>query len=148
MYTYTTNIDEDAIQALLDKGAKSVRFYAVARTVGDHNFTDTEIDIFDEDLARLFVYIENGYGLERLEEVMGLPMESIVSGIKRIANEIGYDFIKKLEPSSQIMEEVLTLVEEENIGSIQEGIEYLKTFGGTDEYIECVQALIFIDYET
>ncbi len=33
LYTKTINIDEDAIQALLDKGAKSVVFYAVGKTV-------------------------------------------------------------------------------------------------------------------
>lgn len=33
LYTKTINIDEDAIQALLDKGAHSVVFYAVGRTV-------------------------------------------------------------------------------------------------------------------
>jgi predicted amidophosphoribosyltransferase len=32
IYTKSINIDEDAIQALLDKGAKSVIFYAVAKT--------------------------------------------------------------------------------------------------------------------
>ena len=33
LYTKTINIDEDAIQSLLDKGAKSVMFYAVGKTV-------------------------------------------------------------------------------------------------------------------
>ncbi len=33
IYTKTVNIDEDMIQALLDKGAKNVAFYAVANTV-------------------------------------------------------------------------------------------------------------------
>jgi phosphoribosylpyrophosphate synthetase len=33
IYTKNVNIDEDAIQALLDNGARSVIFYAVARTV-------------------------------------------------------------------------------------------------------------------
>lgn len=33
LYTRTVNIDEDAIQALLKKGAHSVTFYAVGRTV-------------------------------------------------------------------------------------------------------------------
>jgi len=32
LYTKTVNIDEDAIQALLDKGAKHVIFYAVGKT--------------------------------------------------------------------------------------------------------------------
>lgn len=33
LYTKSINIDEDALEALLKKGAKSVRFYAVGRTV-------------------------------------------------------------------------------------------------------------------
>jgi hypothetical protein len=33
LYTKTINIDEDAIQALLNKGAKSVVFYAVGKTI-------------------------------------------------------------------------------------------------------------------
>lgn len=32
IYTYGVNIDEDAIQALIDTGARSVTFYAVAKT--------------------------------------------------------------------------------------------------------------------
>jgi hypothetical protein len=33
IYTNSVNIDEDVIQALLDKGAKSVTFYAVGKTL-------------------------------------------------------------------------------------------------------------------
>ena len=33
IYTKTINIDEDAIQALLDSGATSVHFYAIGRTI-------------------------------------------------------------------------------------------------------------------
>lgn len=33
LYTKTVNIDEDAIQALLDKGANSVVFYAIGKTL-------------------------------------------------------------------------------------------------------------------
>jgi hypothetical protein len=33
LYTKTVNIDEDCIQALLDKGANSVTFYAIGKTV-------------------------------------------------------------------------------------------------------------------
>lgn len=33
LYTKSVNIDEDAIQALLDKGANSVTFYSIGRTV-------------------------------------------------------------------------------------------------------------------
>ncbi len=36
VYTKTINIDEDAIQALLNKGAKSVVFYAVGKTVSKY----------------------------------------------------------------------------------------------------------------
>lgn len=33
LYTKTVNIDEDAVQALLDKGARSVFFYSIGKTV-------------------------------------------------------------------------------------------------------------------
>lgn len=36
LYTETINIDEDAIQALLDKGAKSVTFYAIGKTISQY----------------------------------------------------------------------------------------------------------------
>ena len=36
IYTKTINIDEDAIQALLDKGAKSVIFYSVGKTLSKY----------------------------------------------------------------------------------------------------------------
>ena len=37
IYTRSVNIDEDAIQALLDSGAKSVIFYAIGKTVSRFN---------------------------------------------------------------------------------------------------------------
>lgn len=40
IYTKNINIDEDAIQALFDNGAKSITFYAVAKTV-DRRYNDT-----------------------------------------------------------------------------------------------------------
>jgi hypothetical protein len=36
IYTKTINIDEDAIQSLIDKGANSVSFYAIGKTVFNH----------------------------------------------------------------------------------------------------------------
>tara|TARA_R110000744_G_scaffold197927_1_gene317101 strand:- start:2936 stop:3562 length:627 start_codon:yes stop_codon:yes gene_type:complete len=36
IYTKTVNIDEDAIQALISKGANSVTFYAIGKTVFNH----------------------------------------------------------------------------------------------------------------
>lgn len=39
IYTKSINIDEDAIQALLDNGAKSIVFYAVAKTLPNRNHT-------------------------------------------------------------------------------------------------------------
>lgn len=36
IYTRTVNIDEDVIQALIDKGANSVSFYAIGKTVYNH----------------------------------------------------------------------------------------------------------------
>ncbi len=36
LYTKTVNIDEDAIQALFDKGAKSVYFYSIGKTVSKY----------------------------------------------------------------------------------------------------------------
>lgn len=36
IYTKTVNIDEDAIQALISKGANSVSFYAIGNTVYNH----------------------------------------------------------------------------------------------------------------
>src|SRR5690606_10844405 len=47
IYTKTINIDEDAIQALLDKGAKNVFFYGVGRTFSGHilQFIDSDDDL-------------------------------------------------------------------------------------------------------
>ena len=33
LYTKTINIDEDCLQALIDKGAKQVYFYSVGKTI-------------------------------------------------------------------------------------------------------------------
>jgi hypothetical protein len=52
IYTKSINIDEDAIQALLDNGAKSVIFYAVAKTYkgGIRRAFRPQINIDDDDL--------------------------------------------------------------------------------------------------
>lgn len=45
IYTLGVNIVEDCIQALYDKGAKEVIFYAVGRTVKNSNSEATEIQV-------------------------------------------------------------------------------------------------------
>lgn len=40
IYTRSVNVDEDAIQALLDNGAKSVVFYSVAKTLKRYNLSN------------------------------------------------------------------------------------------------------------
>ncbi|MCF6205161.1 MAG: hypothetical protein L3J59_16105 [Methylococcaceae bacterium] len=55
IYTGGVNIDEDAIQALLDKGARSVYFYAIGKTarrrqnfISLSNFDLDNVDDFDD----------------------------------------------------------------------------------------------------
>lgn len=51
IYTKGVNIDEDAIQALLDNSAKSVIFYAVAKTYkgGIKQVVRPQVNIDDDD---------------------------------------------------------------------------------------------------
>lgn len=50
IYTKTINVDEDAIQALLDAGAKNVTFFAIAKTIRKQYapiHTDTPLSVDD-----------------------------------------------------------------------------------------------------
>ena len=49
IYTGGVNIDEDAIQALLDKGARNVYFYSIGKTIHrGHNFQSDNLDDIDD----------------------------------------------------------------------------------------------------
>ena len=43
IYTSGVNIDEDAIQSLLDKGARNVYFYAIGKTLKERKFKHSTI---------------------------------------------------------------------------------------------------------
>jgi len=46
IYTKSINIDEDAIQALIDKGAKSIVFYAIGKTLSREEKNIYELNKF------------------------------------------------------------------------------------------------------
>jgi len=51
IYTASVNIDEDAIQALLDKGARNVYFYSVGKTIDrQQNYQTFVLDDLDDDI--------------------------------------------------------------------------------------------------
>jgi hypothetical protein len=53
LYTKSVNIDEDAIQALYDKGARSVIFYSIGRTLSRQTpppaANNSSVNLFDDD---------------------------------------------------------------------------------------------------
>ncbi len=118
IYTQGVNIDEDAIQALMDKGAKSVIFYSVGKTLkGGFNTT-----LNNENLNKLSLNVKKTYlllnNIDDLDEIVnetGFTKGTIIKHLGEISEKIGDDLLKKFKPSYTQIQKVKNAIDK--IGS-------------------------------
>lgn len=146
IYTRGVNIDEDAIQALLDYGAKSVIFYSVAKTYKGCNYAsqkyNNDLNLLKPGLHETYLLMDDEDDIESLARQRGYTKSTIIKHLAEIAEILGNDAIRKYQPHSSIIQKVKQAVH--RIG----GAEKLKPiFEELDEqisYDEIRLSLIFI----
>lgn len=97
IYTKGVNIDEDAIQALLDCEANSVIFYAIARTALRKKA------LLKSHLQETLSVLDNVSDLNTVANIRGLSRSTIVKHIQDIVSILGTDPIVHIKPSQSII---------------------------------------------
>jgi hypothetical protein len=146
IYTRGVNIDEDAIQSLLDYGAKSVIFYAVAKTykggnqaVKKHN---NNLNLLNPRLQETFLLLNDEDDIEGLARQRGYVVGTIIKHLVEIAGILGKDAIKKFQPHSSTVQKVKQAVQ--RIGSTDKLKPIFEELDEQISYDEIRLSLIFI----
>lgn len=111
LYTESVNIDEDALQALLDFGANSVYLYTIGKTKTKNIFSDyNHIKLWSTTLKETFQYMSQNLSIEEIAQLRELTVSTIVSHIVDIADILGSDAAIQYKPNDDILSAVKTAV--------------------------------------
>lgn len=139
IYTQGVNVDEDAIQALLDAGAARVIFYAVAKTYkGDYGFESLGARLRDT-----YYLMELGYGFDDIAQKRGLSSKKIFDHAIELSKKFGRNLIRRFEPSLETINEVRSAVRKLGSGDKLKPI-YLE-LGERVSYEDIKLSLLFMD---
>jgi phosphoribosylpyrophosphate synthetase len=151
LYTKTVNIDEDAIQALLTRGARSVIFYSLGKTYNTE-FSVGQKDnkvVFPQTTSNLSTTHQTTYDLvlqgkkvDQIAAIRGLTKETIVIHIFEIAKIKGSSFARNLMPPVHIIEKVRAA--KNKVGSIEKLSPLFEEMGGKVTYNDIRLSLIFL----
>lgn len=146
IYTKGVNIDEDAIQALLDYGAKSVIFYAVAKTYKGGtqavNIYDNNLNLLKPGLRITYLLMDNEDDIAGLAHKRGYTEVTIIKHLAEIAKILGTDTIRKFQPHSSTIQKVKQAVQ--RIGSADKLKPIFEGLHEQISYDEIRLSLIFI----
>ena len=108
LYTETINIDEDALQALLDFGARDVYFYALGKTKSSDVYSQYNRNklLYHQTLKNTFDCMSQNKSIEQIAEARGLKSNTIIDHIKEIAEILGSDVAKQYRPDDWIIRQV------------------------------------------
>ena len=117
LYTKTVNIDEDAIQALIDNGASSVVFYSVGKTLesGYSNTSDInndsykktdELYLLPEIYKETYSLLRSRNNIEQIAATKGLRTETIIKHITEISKILGNKSVEFIKPPFETINKV------------------------------------------
>ncbi len=92
IYTKGVNVDEDAIQALLDRGANSVIFYAVGRTIL------RKTALLKPCVQKTLSALDNESDLNIIAHMVGVKKRTIIDHISDIVLILGKDEVMHIKP--------------------------------------------------
>jgi hypothetical protein len=152
LYTKTVNIDEDAIQALLTKGAKSVTFYSLGKTYNtefNNGQEDQKVVLVRDNMSmpnkcrETYYLIQEGKNLKDISTIKGVKEDTIVDHICEIAKINGNSFAVNFKPKTEIIDLVRSAVKK--IGSNEKLQPIYAELGEQVSYNNIKLSLIFID---
>lgn len=136
IYTKGVNIDEDAIQSLLDRGANSVIFYAVGRTI----LRNTAL--LKPHIQETLSALDNESDLNIIAHMMGVKRSTIIDHISAIVSILGKDSIVHIKPPHSTMRAVENAVMKVGRERLKQIFEELK---GEISYDDIRISLMFIN---
>jgi phosphoribosylpyrophosphate synthetase len=151
LYTKTVNIDEDAIQALLDRGAESVTFYSLGKTFNpeyageqrDHKVILNQITLnIPIPYQETYHLILEGKNLQQIIQIRGLKEETIIKHISEIVKIKGSSIATNFKPRVEIIDAVRTAVN--RVGSIEKLRPIYDELGGEVSWNDIRLSIIFI----
>jgi predicted regulator of amino acid metabolism with ACT domain len=146
IYTKDVNIDEDAIQALLYSGAKSVIFYAVAKTFkgGIKTIVKTEnLNLLKLSLKETFLLLKNENDLNNVALLRGYTKSTIINHLVEIADILGKDVVKKFQPPSSTIRAVNNAIQK--LGERDKLRPIFEELGEQISFDDIKLSLIFIE---
>lgn len=146
IYTKGVNIDEDAIQSLLDNGAKSIIFYAVAKTYKGEIKPDVKndgLDLLRPYLRETLSILKNESNLNEVALQRGYTKNTIINHIVEIADMLGVEAIKKFQPPFSTIKAVKFAVAK--LGARDKLKPIFEELDGQVSYDDIRLSLIFID---
>lgn len=146
IYTYGVNIDEDAIQSLIDNGAKSVIFYAVAKTRKGEIQPDAKNDrlnLLKPYLKETLSILRNESDLNEVALQREYTKSTIINHLVEIADILGAEAIKKFQPPFSTIKAVKFAVEK--LGARDKLKPIFEELDGQVSYDNIRLSLIFID---
>ncbi|PKQ60165.1 hypothetical protein BZG02_20515 [Labilibaculum filiforme] len=145
IYTKDVNIDEDAIQALFENGARNVIFYSIAKTFkgGIKTVTKSEnLDLLKPSLKDTFLILKKVNNLNDAASLRGFTKGTIINHMAEIAELLGIDPIKKFEPPFNTINAVKKAINK--LGARDKLKPIFEELGEQITYDDIRLALIFI----
>lgn len=144
LYTESVNIDEDAIQTLLNQGASSVTLYCLGRTKFYQNdFVNDKAKLIKQTLKDTYDLIIEGYSIKDICNERGFAESTIINHIWEIATILGPDSLEQFRPPESIILAVKEAVME--VGSSKALKPIFEELNEAISYNDIRLALIFTD---
>jgi hypothetical protein len=145
IYTKDVNIDEDAIQALFDNGARNVIFYSIAKTFkgGIKTVTKSEnLNLLKPSLKDTFLILKKVNNLNEAANLRGYTKGTIINHMAEISEVLGIDLFKKFEPPYNTINAVKKAINK--LGARDKLKPIFEELGEQITYDDIRLALIFI----
>lgn len=144
LYTETVNIDEDAIQTLLNHGANSVTLYCLGRTkFYQDDVVKDKAKLIKQTLKDTYDLIIDGYSIDDICNERGFATSTIINHIWEISTILGPDNLEQFRPP----ESTILAVKEATmkLGSSVALKPIFEALNGKIPYNDIRLALIFTD---
>ena len=144
LYTESVNIDEDAIQTLLNHGANSVTLYCLGRTKSyQSDIVKDKAKLYKQTLKDTYDLIIDGYSIEAISKERGVTVGTIVNHIWEISTILGSYPLEQFRPPESI---ILAVKEAAmKLGSSRKLKPIFEELNEEIPYNDILLALIFTD---
>ena len=146
IFTKDVNIDEDAIQALYDYGARNVIFYSVAKTYKGGIKTvikSKNLELLKPHIRETYIMLTKENNLNDLANSRGVTKGTIINHLAEISEVFGKDSVNKFKPSFSTINQVIKAINK--LGARDKLKPIFEELGEEISYDDIKLCLIYID---